>query len=256
MSKRYYWLKLKEDFFEDDTIAWLEEQKNGKDYIIFYLKLALKSLTNDGKLIRYVGNKLIPYDINSIAKLTNTDADTVAIALNLFLKIGLIEELDSGEIYMSQLNELVGSETDVAKRVRKHRLLKGQEQELLQCNDDVTKCNNSIEYRDKSLEKDIKDKKGVSDPKVKKENILDKTYFENIKVNELFIDFLAIRKKLKAQNTDRAITILLNKLKDLDDDAKIETINRSIENSWKGLFPKENKKDDKKYDNKFDKFVI
>ena len=39
MSKKYYWLKLKDDFFERDEIKIIESQKNGKDYINFYLKL-------------------------------------------------------------------------------------------------------------------------------------------------------------------------------------------------------------------------
>ena len=51
---KFYWLQLKEDFFEDDAIEWLEEQKpNGRDYAYFYLKLCLKSLKSNGILIRH-----------------------------------------------------------------------------------------------------------------------------------------------------------------------------------------------------------
>lgn len=148
-DKRYYWLKLDESFFEDDTIAWLEEQENGKDYVIFYLKLCLKSLQNDGKLIRYVGETLIPYDVTALSRLTNTNVDTVRTAMSLFVKIGLVKQLDTGEIYMNQINEMIGTETDVAKRVRKHRakniVIGQQKAKLLQCNTDVTKCNTEIE---------------------------------------------------------------------------------------------------------------
>lgn len=151
-NKRYYWLKLDETFFEDDTMAWIEEQENGKDYLIFYLKLCLKSLKDDGKLIRYVGQTLMPYDIPALAKYTDTKVDTVAVAMKLFERIGLVEYLDTGEIYLAQIGELIGSETDVAKRVRKSRARKLAENsglpQLLQCNTDVTKCN--TEYRDKS----------------------------------------------------------------------------------------------------------
>ena len=66
-DKRYYWLKLKEDFFQDEAIEWLEEQENGKEYCLFYLKLCLKSLKDDGKLIRTVGNLLIPYSTEKLA---------------------------------------------------------------------------------------------------------------------------------------------------------------------------------------------
>lgn len=120
-KKRYYWLKLKEDFFEEDTIEWLEEQPNGKEYCLFYLKLCLKSLKTEGLLVRNVGNMMIPYDPESLAKLTNSKVDTVKVAMDLFQKIGLIQMLDSGEIYMNQLNEMVGTETESARQKRLQR---------------------------------------------------------------------------------------------------------------------------------------
>ena len=241
-NKRYYWLKLNETFFEDDTVAWLEEQKNGKDYVIFYLKLALKSLANNGVLIRYVGQRLIPYDVNALAKLTNTEPDTVAVAMKLFLDIGLVEQFDSGEIYLSQINELIGSETDSAKRVRKHRLLKEQKESLLQCNDNVTKCNANNRVKSKELDKDIdKEKK-----QVKKEKNL---YFENEKVNNLFIEFLEMRKKLKAVNSERAVKMLINKLEPFSDSVKLQMIENSLVSSWKSVYElKGSQKEEKKYE--------
>lgn len=119
--KRYYWLKLQEDFFEDDTIDFIESQESGEKYVLFYLKLCLKALKYDGKLIRYVGNTLIPYDEAGLAKLTNTDINVVKAAVRIFTKIGLIEQLETGEIFISQLNEMVGSESEHAKYVRKAR---------------------------------------------------------------------------------------------------------------------------------------
>ena len=83
-NKRYYWLKLTENFFEDDTIIYIESQPNGHKYINFYLKLCLKSLKTDGKLMRFVGENLIPYEIESLARLTNCEIDTVRAAMQLF----------------------------------------------------------------------------------------------------------------------------------------------------------------------------
>lgn len=156
-NKRYYWLKLDETFFEDDTMAWIEEQENGKDYIIFYLKLCLKSLKDDGKLIRYVGQTLMPYDIPALAKYTNAKVDTVAVAMKLFERIGLVEYLDTGEIYIAQIGELIGSETDVAKRVRKSRsrsLAKSSNSpKMLQCNTDVTPMKQNVtQSKSKSID--------------------------------------------------------------------------------------------------------
>ena len=120
-NKKYFWMKLKEDFFEDDTIEWLEEQPNGKEYALFYLKLCLKSLKNDGVLIRKVGDMLIPYDAKKIAELTRTDIDTVVVAMEIFKKINLVEILENGEIYMKAMENIVGCETNKAAAMRRLR---------------------------------------------------------------------------------------------------------------------------------------
>ena len=123
---KYYWLKLKQDFFDDDAIAWLEEQKNGKEYVLFYLKLCLKSLKSDGFLMRNVGNIIVPYNIENLAEITNTKVDTAMVALKLLEEMGLIQILEDKTIYMSQIYKMVGSGADNpnAERVRQHRLRK------------------------------------------------------------------------------------------------------------------------------------
>lgn len=120
-NKRYYWLKLKEDFFDDDTIQFIEEQENGVYYVNFYLKLCLKSVKTEGKLIRLIGENLIPYDVKSLSKLTGTPVDTVKIAMALFERIGLVKVLETGEIFLSQIHELIGTETDKARIMREKR---------------------------------------------------------------------------------------------------------------------------------------
>ena len=120
-TKRYYWLKLKEDFFEDDTIEWIEEQENGERYSLFYLKLCLKSLKTDGILIRNVGEMLIPYDVKKLSEITKTPVDTVRVAMELFKNLGLVQILENGEIYLTQLEKMVGSETSKAQLMRNKR---------------------------------------------------------------------------------------------------------------------------------------
>ena len=104
MANKYYWLKLKEDFFDDETIRYIEEQENGYKYSNFYLKLCLKSVRYNGRLIRLVGETLIPYDVKSLARLTGVDVDTVRCAMALLEKVGCVKILESGEIY-GGLNE-------------------------------------------------------------------------------------------------------------------------------------------------------
>lgn len=146
---KFYWLQLKEDFFEDDAIEWLEEQEpNGRDYAYFYLKLCLKSLKTNGILIRSVGNILIPYDNKKLAELTKMDFDTVTVAMELLKKIGLVQILENGEIYITQLENLIGSVSKGALKKQQQRLLSGQK---------VDKCPPKIEYKvkDKIKDKDI-----------------------------------------------------------------------------------------------------
>lgn len=161
-AKTYYWLKLNENFFEEDTIAFIEEQENGIIYSNFYLKLCLKAIRTEGRLMRVVGNTLLPYDVKSLAKLTGVPADTVAVAMNLFEKIGLVTRLETGEIYLAQLNELTGKETDKAQLMRRKRA----EEKLKSGGNIVTPALPLVdeplpecytEYRDKSIE--IRDQK-------------------------------------------------------------------------------------------------
>lgn len=62
-------------------------------------------------------------------------------------------------------------------------------------------------------------------------------YYDNPKLNEVFCEFLNMRKAKKVQNTQRSIDMLKKKIKDLPDDLKITTIEESIMNGWRGLFP-------------------
>lgn len=148
---KFYWLQLKEDFFEDDAIEWLEEQKpNGRDYAYFYLKLCLKSLKSNGILIRQVGNILIPYDNQKLAELTKMDFDTVTVAMELLKQIGLVKILENGEIYITQLNSLIGSKSLGALKKQQQRLLKGQIED--KC---PPKIEIELELKDKDINKNI-----------------------------------------------------------------------------------------------------
>lgn len=131
-NKTYYWLKMNEDFFEEDTIKYIREQQNGDKYLIIYLILCLKSLRTEGIVIRIVGNTLLPYDAKSLASMTGSDIDTVRSAIELFRSIGLIEILDGGAIHMAQIKELVGKETDAARRKRKSRALHAAKEKSLE----------------------------------------------------------------------------------------------------------------------------
>lgn len=192
INKRYYWLKLPEDFFQSETIRWLEEQPNGIYYSNFYLKLCLMSINDNGMLIRRVGEMYIPYDIKRLSELTNINSDTIMIAINLLKKLGLLEVLDNGAFYLNQVKNMVGSESESAKRVRKHR----NKTKALQCNETETQkkqlCNKSvtqnettdirdkiIDIRDKRIDIRVIDKENATTTDLQKKEVID-IYMNNI----------------------------------------------------------------------------
>lgn len=160
LAKKYYWLKLKEDFFDDDAISWLEEQPKGKEYALFYLKLCLKSLKTDGILIRTVGTMLVPYDMKKLSEITKTEFDTVVVAMELLKNMGLVEILENGEIFLPGLQQMVGSESRWATYKRKKDLENFQQNsndsklENFQQNSNEVPKNLQTENRDKEIEKD------------------------------------------------------------------------------------------------------
>ena len=120
-DKRYYWIKIKSDFFDLPTIDWLQDQKNGCEYIVLYQKLCLLSANSDGELVRKVGDMIIPYDVKKIAEVTRFKFDTVVVAMELYKKIGLIVEREDGVFVVAGIGEMVGSETKWAEKKRLQR---------------------------------------------------------------------------------------------------------------------------------------
>lgn len=118
MSKRYYWLKLNENFFDRDEIKIIEDMPNGKDYIIFYMKLLLKSIKSNGEL-RF--RDVIPYTPEMLSSVTNINIDTVKVAIDLFTKLGLMEIWDNGTLFMNETQNMIGHETEWAKKKREYR---------------------------------------------------------------------------------------------------------------------------------------
>ena len=139
-DKKYYWLKLKRDFFKRHDVRIIEEMPNGKDYILFYLKLLLESIDHEGEL-RF--SETIPYNEQMLSVITNTNIDIVRSAMKVFVELKMVDIFDDSTIYMTEVQKLVGSETKGAARVRRHR----ETQKALQCNTDVTKCNTEIEIK-------------------------------------------------------------------------------------------------------------
>ena len=154
MAKRYYWLKLKADWFSDKRIKKLRSIAGGDTHTIIYLKMMLLSLKDEGKLyFEGVEDNFA----SEIALALDEDAENVKLTLAFLQRHGLIEIGDDDEYQLTEVPTIIGSETASAMRVREHRERK-KENRLLQCNTTETGCNNlkqicSVE-REKEIERD------------------------------------------------------------------------------------------------------
>lgn len=145
-TKKYYWLKLKDDFFRDKRIKKLRRIAGGDTYTVIYLKMQLLSIKNNGVLI-YEGIEDTFAD--ELALELDEDVDNVKVTLAFLQGNGMIEETEQDRFLMTETIKCIGSESASAERVRKHR-----ERKALQCNNLVTDGNTEIEI-EKEIEKDL-----------------------------------------------------------------------------------------------------
>ena len=160
-TKKYFWLKLKDDFFDEKYVKALRRLPQGDSLVIVYLKMQLKSLKTEG-FIKY--EQILPDAIAELAMLLDEDENVVRLAIEALIKFGVVERWENHTFYMKAMQELIGSETASAARVRKHRALKNKSEnkalptgsvtQALHGNTDVTECNTEIEI-EKEIDTDI-----------------------------------------------------------------------------------------------------
>ena len=153
-NKKFYWIKLKTDFFSQETIDFLMSQPNGCQYVVLYQMLCLKTANNGGTLATNIGEMIVPYDVNKIVRDTKYfDFDTVTIALGLFKRLGLIYEGNGNILKISNFELMVGSESasKSAERMRKMRAKNKAKLESVTKSDTEYRVK-SLEFREKSLD--------------------------------------------------------------------------------------------------------
>lgn len=158
--KQYYWLKLKDDFFRQKEIKKLRKIAGGDTYTIIYLKMLLLAIKEENKLyFEGVEDEFA----DELALELDEDEENVAMTLAFLDKHNLIEIVNDEEFFLPQAEEMTGSESESAARVRRHREKKKMLQsngKTLQCNTDVTPSNKNVTTeieieKDKEIEKDI-----------------------------------------------------------------------------------------------------
>lgn len=157
-NKKYYYLRLKDNFFDSDEIVLLESMQDGYIYSNILLKLYLRSLRDNGRLMF---NGAIPYSPQMIATITRHQVGTVEKALKLFAEMGLIEILDSGAIYMLNIQNMIGkSSTEADRRREYYNRIEAEKNNLL------PDCEKS---REKSREKFREKSREICAPEIEKE---------------------------------------------------------------------------------------
>lgn len=151
-NKKYYWLKLNRNFFKRHDVRIIEEMPNGKDYVLFYLKLLLESIDHEGEL-RF--SETIPYNEQMLSVITNTNIDIVKAAMSIFTELKMVEIYDDQTIYMNEVQKLIGSETAAAERMRRSRK---NQKVLAECNN-VQKCYTEKEKeKEKEIQKELENR--------------------------------------------------------------------------------------------------
>lgn len=151
-NKRFYWLKLDKDFFKKHDIRIVECMPNGKDYILFYLKLLCESTSHEGYL-RF--SPTIPYNEEMLATVTNTNVDVVRSAIKIFTELGMMSFMDDGTLYLEQVKKMIGSETGqtIRKREAKEQL------KLLGGKDEVKNTQDIEKDKEIDIEQELEEEK-------------------------------------------------------------------------------------------------
>lgn len=171
-SKKYYYLKLKEGFFDSEDMKLLQGMKDGYVYSDILLKLYLQSLRQEGRLM-YRG--IVPYTPEMVATITRHQVGTVEKAMKILEQMGFIEILDNGAIYMLDIQNFIGQSSSEADRRRAYRNIIDTEKSRLLASNDVTNVVTNVTTNDGQMSDkripEIRDKR-IENRDIKNINIL------------------------------------------------------------------------------------
>ena len=160
-NKKYYYLKLKENFYEDEKIIMLESLPDGMLYSNILMKLYLRSLKREGKLM--ISDR-IPLNPVALSQITRHSVGDVEKAIKVLQELELIEILDNGAIYMLDIQNFIGKSSTEGDRKREYRKRIEEEKtlELSQSDNDVTnvhqvdgQMSGQMYTRDRDRDRDI-----------------------------------------------------------------------------------------------------
>ena len=223
-GKRYYWLKLKDDFFSSKRIKKLRKLAGGDTFLIIYLKMQLKALKTDGYL-KWTG--LEDDFAEELALDLDEEADNVRITLQYLASTGLIETSDNVNFLLPYTIENTGSETASTQRVREFRA-----RQALQCNTDETQVKR-IGNGDKEIEKELE----IEKEKEIKGGVFQRFAGSDKALASALKEFNDFRNRKKKPMTDEAKERLCKRLEKFPKEQWIDIIHQSIDQGWTDIYP-------------------
>lgn len=236
------WIKICTDIFNDEKILLIESMPEADSIIAIWFKLlCMAGKQNNGGV--FMLNDKMPYTDEMFATIFRRPINTVRLALSTFEKFGMVEIVNNAytipnwEKHQS-LDKLEQAKEKNRQRVAAHR----EKQKLLaQCNDysNVTPITSNATEEEKDIDKDIdKDNKKKERKKTGYDEILSDIQDQSLR--ELYLEYIKMRKMIKAPMTDRALTMLIKKVNELeptDIDRQKRLLETAIMNNWKSVYP-------------------
>jgi predicted phage replisome organizer len=217
-TKKYYWLKLKSDFFTSKRIKKLRRMAGGDTFTIIYLKMQLAAIKTEG-VLEWTG---VEDDFAAeLALDLDESVENVQMTLAFLLANGLIETSDNQSFFLPYAVENTGSETDAAERMRRMRERNNVTPLLHPC------------YTDKEKEREIKKELKIDLYKDFADG--DSELYQALKEHE------EMRKKIKKPMTDGAKKRMITELKKYPREEWIPMLNQSTDHCWQGVFPLDKK---------------
>lgn len=245
MARKYYWLKLEQNYLTSPKIKKLRKIAGGDTYTIIYLKMQLLSIEKGG-IIDYEG--IEPTFEEELSLILDEEVDNVKVTLSFLLSQGLIYSSDDNSFLLPEAADRIGTESESKARVQAYR----ERQKGLKsvtCNKNVTECNASVTESNTDIDIDIdieKEKEKESNKPAK----AGKGAFDNIKkmiaasslddeVKEEAEKWLEYKKERKDKYTEIGFKSLLTKIEkkcnEFGNDAVIDVIENSIASGYQGI---------------------
>lgn len=248
------WIKLNTDMFDNAKIKYLRTLPEGDKIVLIWVMLLAKAgKCNANGYIFLTEN--IPYTQEMLAAEFDFEITTIQLALTSLMRLGMIN-LDESSFYVTGWDEHQNIEglEKIREQNRIRQAKRREKQKLLSSNvtGNVTVTDSNAidkeEERDKEREEDKdKEREEDKDKNIKKEkkksefDLIIENYTNDLQLRNTIYEFIKMRKAIKAPMTSNALNLMLKKLdklapNDIHCDVRINILEQSIMNSWKGIF--------------------